>query len=429
MGVLAYAAGYVRLGAAGSALRGLEQAVQTLQEGFCAAKGLNQSGHVLGHEERVLPGVGLGVVVVYLAGVEGGKPAAVQACAHEAGGRVEHVAPVLRRAHVLFIILLPPEIFGDLRHAPVVISELECLGDAFVLVVTQHQAVAAEAFHAVFGPQRTRHHGLVRLLHVESGDAAGDCVGYDGSRIVAYHAVCLPAGQLPHRQLAVLFVNRYHGTDEVGAAFRLDLKQQRMLAPECVPGREYGVTLPSVGCVDLPVHAPVAAVGVGIKRRVDAGMIQRRIEAPLVLAVLPGAPELAQIRLPLRPGGFPEPVQARRILAHEVCAGAVFGHAGDCGAQGDPLAFESKARSTASVEQFAFGILGELDIEVQLLSEGPAAGNALAAHPAGAAVDGEVVQGVPVPEVDGYARRAAPEGVFVHRDPPPGGKAHAYAVV
>ena len=242
-----------------------------------------------------------------------------------------------------------------LRHTPVVVGELQGLGHALVLVVRQHEAVAAEAFHAVLGAQGARHHGFIGLFHVEAAQSARHCVGDHGGGVVAYHAVGFPAGELPDGEFAVLFVNRNHGADEVHAAFRLDFEEQGMLAAEGVPGAEHGVALPAFRRVDFAVHTPVAAVGVGVERRVDAGVVEGCVEAFLVFGVAVGALQQAQVGVPFA-GGFPAGgLERTGVFGFQVGLCAFFGDAGDGGAKGHLAAVEGERRLAAAVRERATG--------------------------------------------------------------------------
>ena len=152
VGVLPDAARDVGLGAAGIARFRVEHLVQALFQGLRSAERLDQPAEVLGHEEAVLPGIGLGVVVVDLARVEGCEPASVEPGAHEARRGVEDVAPVLGGGHIFLVDIHPAEVLRDLGGAPVVIGIFQGLGDAFVLVVGKDQTVGAEAVEPELGP-------------------------------------------------------------------------------------------------------------------------------------------------------------------------------------------------------------------------------------------------------------------------------------
>ena len=283
--ILPYAARNVRLSAPGRPLGSGKKTVQTLLEGLFPAKRLHKAGYIMRHKETVLPGVRLGVVVVHLTRIERTVPASVKARPHKARRRVQHVAPILRAGHITLILFILPQIFGHLSDAPVVIREFQRLGHALVLIVGKHQAVAPEAFHAEFRPQRTGYKGLESLFDVKTTYPARHGVGNYRGRIVTYHTFGLPARKLPHRQLSVLLPNGNHAVDEVGAALGLYFKEQRMLAAEGVPGAEHGVPLPAVGHVDPAVHPPVLSVVVGVQRGVYPRMIERRIKAAAVLPV------------------------------------------------------------------------------------------------------------------------------------------------
>ena len=426
LGVLADAAGDVGLRAARVALVGGEHLVQAGLQGLRAAQRVHQPRDVLRHEQAVLPGVGLGVVVVHLARVEGAQPAAVEPGAHEARGRVEDVAPVLRGSHVPLIDVRPAEVFRHLGHAPVVVGVLERLGHALVFVVREHQAVGTEAVQPELGPHGRGQEGLQRLLDVEVGVAAGDGVGDDRRGVVADHAVGFIAPELPDGQLAGLVIDGQEGFDEVVAALRLEFPQQRVLAAEGVPQGEHGVALPAVGAVHAAVHAAVFAVGVGVQRGVDAGVVEGGVEAAQVLFVAPGARQFAQIRLPGGLGGRSLGLEARRVLRQEVLPGVLLADGGDGHAHGHGAfaARESEYRAPPAVLQPRFRRGGEFDEEVDVLPARPAAGLAPAAYGPSVRGDAPAVQRVAVPQVQGDLRPfPRGEAVFVHPHAPAGGQA------
>ena len=59
------------------------------------------------------------------------------------------------------------------------------------------------------------HHGLQQLLRIILSDTFQHGVGDYRCRVVAYHTVGLPTGQLPHRQLSALAIHCQERPQEV----------------------------------------------------------------------------------------------------------------------------------------------------------------------------------------------------------------------
>ena len=283
VGVLADLPGNVGLGAAAGLLRGAEERIDAGQERLLAAVRLHQPDQVVRHKKAVLPAVGFGVVVVDLGRVERGHEAPVEPRTHKTGLRVEHVAPVLRRAHIFLILLIPAEHLRHLRHAPVVVGVFQGLGHRLVFVVGKHQPVAAEAVQPELPVARGGQHSLESLLQIEASYTPRCRVGDYRGRVISYHTIGFVAPELPNRELSGLAVNRDEGIDEVGGALRLQLAEQGMQAPERVPEGEDCImlvrgTVAAKGPVHLSVHAAVFPVRVGVQGRVDGAVVQGRIE-------------------------------------------------------------------------------------------------------------------------------------------------------
>ena len=260
VGILADKPRNIGLGASGSLLRGGEEGVQARLEGFRAAKGLYEPRDVVGHEETVLPGVCLRVVVVYLAGVEGREPSAIKARPHELCLRIKDVFPVLGTFHKLLILCHMAKPQGNLRHAPIVKGILKGLGHGFVLVIGQDKAVTAEAVKAEFPVAGACQHGLEGVFIVKAWKAAEDGIGNHRGGVVAYHAVGLVAGEFPDRKFAGFVVDGEHGPYEIHRAFRFNFRQKRMKAPEGIPEGENGVAVPAIGLMNQAVHAAILSV-------------------------------------------------------------------------------------------------------------------------------------------------------------------------
>ena len=212
-------------------------------------------------------------MVVDLARIERREPAAVEPRAHEAGLRIQHVLPVLRGGHKLLIFSEMPKPERHLCHAPVVEGILKRFRHAFVFIVGQHETVSAETVHAECRVVRGRDQRLERVLIVKALKPARDCVRDYGGAVVAYHAVGLPAGELPDGELARFIIDREHGPDEVHGPLGLDFGQQRMQAAEGVPKGEDGITVPAVRPMHLAVHAAVFAAKVAVEARVNRRVI------------------------------------------------------------------------------------------------------------------------------------------------------------
>ena len=283
VGILAYLPGDVSLSPAAGLLRSAEQRVDPREKSLLASVGFHQALQVVRHEETVLPTVGLGVVVVYLSGVEGSEETAVQSRTHKAGLGVEHIAPVLGRLHILLIFILVSELLCHLGHAPVVVGVFQGLGHGFVLVVGENQTVAPEAVQPEFSGHGRSLHGFESLLRIEAANAAEHCICNDRCRVIAYHTIGFVAPQFPDRELSRLTVYGYEGVDEVGTALGLKLEKQGMEASESVPEGKNAVLLVgrsvfAYGSVDLPVHPAVLSVGIGVERRVNRTVVQSRVE-------------------------------------------------------------------------------------------------------------------------------------------------------
>ncbi len=98
-----------------------------------------------------------------------------------------------------------------------------------------------------------------------------------------------------------------HRADHVGVAAGLEQPQQRVLGAVGIPDGEHRIVGKAFGLMDFPVNAAVASVHVHIDGRVDHRVIERRIEARLLVVgalalqytefLFPGAGGLAPDRL------------------------------------------------------------------------------------------------------------------------------------
>ena len=416
--ILADQTGNVGLRAAGRLLGSGKQGIQPRFEGLSTAKGLDQAGDILRHEEAVLPGIGLRIVVVDLARIEGGEPASVKPGAHKEGFRIQHVLPVLRAGHKLLIFSRMSEQFRNLCHAPVVVGVLEGLRDAFVFVVRQHEAVTAETVEPEFGIMGRGDHGLESFFVVKAPQAAHHRIRENRRSVVADHTVRLITGKLPDGEFALLLIDRDHRADEIHRTLGLDFGQQRMQAAEGIPKREHRVALPSFGLVHLPVHSAVLAVDVGVQRRMDGRMVEGRIKAFLMLRVVIRAGYFLQIGLPGLFSGLFLRLQRFRILTHQILPGVFPGNGRNACAKGQFPAFESDVGAGVD-DADSRCRFGEFDIEIDPLVARPAVRAAEAVAGLSFDVDVAVFQGVAVFEVNGNAG-AFGETILVNGTPSAG---------
>ena len=189
VGILPDLARDIGLRAAGGLLRRGKERIEPRFKGFRTAQRADKPLNVVRHEEAVLPRVGLRVVVVHLARIEGAEPAAVETGPHEAGLRIQHVLPILGALHIALIFRRFAQQFGCLGHAPVVVGVFKGLGDAFVLVVSQDQAVLSETLQSEIPGQRRGHHRFESLLIVETLQAPDHGIGNHRNGVIADHAV------------------------------------------------------------------------------------------------------------------------------------------------------------------------------------------------------------------------------------------------
>ena len=131
-----------------------------------------------------------------------------------------------------------------------------------------------------------------------------------------------------------------HAVDDVVDPLRLDDRQQRVLGAEGVPQRHGRVVLESLRGVRLVIQPAIAAVGVVIQRRRQAGVIQGRIKR------LPGGridavstsifPSTSCPTLPRR-GGHAVEIPAGDLLC-QVLPGGLHAHRGNADFHQDRLA-------------------------------------------------------------------------------------------
>ncbi|MNS51199.1 hypothetical protein D3C72_838670 [compost metagenome] len=245
-----------------------------------------QTGNILRHVPRVLPGIAFGVVgaVAAGAGVERGAEAAIAlARAHEAGVLVEGIAPV---AGTLVEGCRHIGLAHRLCHArdgPIIEGVFQRLAGRFTFFVDRHVAQLTVLRDAIV---RTvvggLHHRLQRLVRVETTDTLHVGIGDHRHRVVADHAPVFQAMERPHRQHAVgtVLMMGQHGIDEIAVALlRLHQGQQGVQGTVGIPQRERRIIRIALGLVYGVVGAAVLAVGIHEQRRPQQRVVQRGVGA------------------------------------------------------------------------------------------------------------------------------------------------------
>ena len=237
VGILADEAGDVALLAACGLAAGVEERVEEGLGLGLAAHALNPCGDIVGHVGAGLPGVGLGVVVVDLGGVEGGDEASVAAGMHEAVG-VHDVLPGVGAAHIglgnLGVVVAGAVgkglvaaglVEGEGGDAPVVVGIFKSLGDRLVVLLAVEIALGGIVLVG-FGAVGGGHHGLEQLQAAGGGPLVEDASLLSlkdyGACVVAYHAVGLVGREFPHGEFAALLELGEHGVNPLLSDARLD---------------------------------------------------------------------------------------------------------------------------------------------------------------------------------------------------------------
>ena len=337
--VLAYQTGDVHLGPSGSTLRGREEGVELGAESLVPAHQRNMSVDVMGSEETVLPGIGLGIMVVDLRRLERREPAAAHHRTHQAGLRVPDIdvtgrifqVPV---ADIRITLLpgLPVDHIGHLRDAPVIVGILEGLRHRLMLLLRRHDIPLTVVADTELVLARGLHHRLQQLRRILQPYPMAQGLGYHGCGVVSDHAVGLPAAEFPYRQLAALPPDGQEGTQEVLRPLRLNQRQHRMQGSESIPEGKYGIAVKSLRPVHLPVHSPVFPADIGEEIRGYGRVVQCSIEGPHPLAVPPALSadiDLREILLPKLLRGGPPGIEVKAVLRHiaqEVLPGIVRRH-------------------------------------------------------------------------------------------------------
>ena len=173
--------------------------------------------------------------------------------------------------------------FGHPGDAPVVIGELERLGDGFDDAVAGGVTVLV-----VGGGSRVQvgggNHRSEGLLAVEGADALEPCIGNDRNGMVADHAVGIGLAERPHGQTAVTGVHVQQAEDHVLHERAVEQHLEGIPTAEGIPEGEGGIIIPPGGNLrDFLGVVAVAAVGVGLEVRRDECMVQCGIEGPALL--------------------------------------------------------------------------------------------------------------------------------------------------
>ena len=116
-------------------------------------------------------------------------------------------------------------------------------------------------------------HCIEQGIVIHSSYALGQGVGDDGHGIVAYHAVRLPAVQLPDRELSAFVVDGLERTKEIRRTLTLDQAEKRVQGTESIPYGEYCITVITICYMRLSIHSAVFAVYVGIEGGMNGCMV------------------------------------------------------------------------------------------------------------------------------------------------------------
>ena len=169
--------------------------------------------------------------------------------------------------------------------APVVITVFQRVGGSGRIVVEGRVAIADIILLGVqVRAVSRRGHGFKRFVRVD-GRAFHQRIGHHAYGVITCHAPALVTLQAPHRQHShrILAPVGQHRPHHVGIAACLEQAQERMLGAVGIPKRKDGIVRKAFGLMHFPVHAAVAAVHVHIDGRIDHRVVQRRIEAGLLV--------------------------------------------------------------------------------------------------------------------------------------------------
>ena len=304
-----------------------EERVQPLHERGASAHRRDEPFGVLQDVPGVLEGVALGevvgcvVVVAEAERIEGRAPGPVRVlAAHEAEGRVEDVLPE-GGARAETGLVAPSEQAAELRRAPVVEPAFKRAAHAFALDPVERVVAVAVVERPVLLDLRASEridvrdregvrHGLEREIDVEGAEALAVGVDDHGDRVVADHAVRLPAevgddGQEAHRPVV-----GEHRIDEAVHALRHGERVERVRGAEGVPEREAGVVGAGRRGGDLRVAAAIAPVNVRKVVRLEEEVVEGGVERGALRGGCARDREAPEKRGPLRPRGADNFVEA-----------------------------------------------------------------------------------------------------------------------
>ena len=171
--------------------------------------------------KTVLPGVGLGEVVVDLPGLEARHEVAVVAWTHQPCSGIKQTNPSLAASPKF---LRRPEV-AQARRSPrnrrVVVAVLQRLGNAFGLVLNAQVSVRGVGRQAKNRRVGGGCHGVEQSSSVYRV-ALSVGIGEHAYAVVADHAVGFVAGKFPNRQTPRLIKHIQHADNKVFGSFWLN---------------------------------------------------------------------------------------------------------------------------------------------------------------------------------------------------------------
>ena len=277
-------------------LRLLEKCQQFRQRLVASAQRGDEAFGVLHHVPCPLPGVAFREVVAARRVVSEReraerrppRPLRITA-AHEARLGIEHVAPVARAFLEERRVLRVPEPRRHQARTPVVIGAFEEPRDGLALHdVVRVVAVRVEQVPVLLHPvgvplAQRRADRLVRGLGVETPETLQIGVHDDGYGMGADHALVVLAHERPDRQEARRPLVRDHRRDHCVDLLGRDQRVEGIRCAVRVPERKRRVVLAALRHGHLAVRPAVAPVHVRDVVRLDERMVERRVEAHLLL--------------------------------------------------------------------------------------------------------------------------------------------------
>ena len=304
MGILAHEAGDIGNVHLRIPLIVREEGIQGGVRGLGSAHEGREAGEIVRGEETALPRDCLGEVAGGAQRAERSAPVAVRLpAADKARRRVEEVPIAEGTGVVLRRNIRMAQRFGHSGDAPVVVGELEGLGDGFDDAVAGGIAILVVGGRSRIQVGRGDHRGE-SLLTVEGSDPAQPGIGDDRDGMVADHAVGVGLAERPHGQPSVTVVHVQEAEDHILHQVGAEEHLERIPAAEGVPQGKRGIILPAFRNPDhlLGVVA-VAAVHVGLEIRRHHRMVEGGIE---------GFPLFQGAAFDRDRAQFPGPFEARR---------------------------------------------------------------------------------------------------------------------